>query len=51
MTANETELIEMIRNDKKPGDALLIAAGIILSYLMPDESYREPFADPQPELI
>ena len=38
MTANEQELINIIRENDKPGQALMAAAVIILGYLKQHES-------------
>ena len=38
MTENEKELIDIIRNNKNPKQALLTATAIILNFLKPHES-------------
>ena len=44
MTANEQELINLIRENDKPGQALMTAAVIILGYLKQHESSEEQVA-------
>ena len=44
MTANEQELINIIRENDKPGQALMAAAVIILDYLKQHESSEEQVA-------
>ncbi len=44
MSKNETELINMIRENDNPGQALMAAATIILGFLKPHESSEEPIA-------
>lgn len=41
MTKQELDLLEMIRNNKNPEQALLIAFNIILEYLKQHESSEE----------
>ena len=45
MTANELELINLIRENDNPGQALMTAAVIILGYLKQHESSVKPSAD------
>ena len=42
MSKNEIELIKLIRENDKPGQALMAAATIILGYLKQHESSEEP---------
>ena len=44
MSKNEIELINMIRENDNPGQALMAAATIILGYLKQRESSEEPVA-------
>ena len=44
MTANEQELINLIRENDKPEQALMTAAVIILGYLKQHESSEEQVA-------
>ncbi len=44
MSKNEMELIKLIRENDKPGQALIAAATIILGYLKQHESSGEPSA-------
>ena len=44
MTANEIELINLIRENDNPGQALMAAAVIILGYLKQHESSEEQAA-------
>ncbi len=44
MTANEIKLIEMIRNNKNPEQALSLAVKIILDCLTQPESFEEQAA-------
>ena len=46
MTANEAELIAMIRESDDHSAALMTAVEVILAYLMQGESCREPSFDP-----
>ena len=41
MTANETELMRLIRENDNPENALIIATGIILNFLKQLESSEE----------
>ncbi len=41
MTENKTELIKLILENDNPEQAVMTAAGIILSLLMPHESSEE----------
>lgn len=41
MTANEKELIKLIRENDKPGEALMTAAVIIVGFLKQHESFEE----------
>lgn len=41
MTANEMELIKLIRENDKPGEALMTAAVIIVGFLKQHESYSK----------
>ena len=50
MTKNELELINIIREQKNPEQALLTAVIIIGFALEQSLSYREPFADSRQEL-
>lgn len=50
MTDNELELINIIREQKNPEQALLTAVIIIGSALEQSLSCREPFADSRQEL-
>jgi len=50
MTKNELELINIIREQKNPEQALLTAVLIIGFALEQSLSYREPFADSRQEL-
>ena len=43
MNQNEVALINMIRESEDPGRALVIAAGVILTYLKQRGSSEEPF--------
>ncbi len=49
MTNNERELINIIRENKSPEQALLTAVLIIGAVLEQSLSYREPFADSRQE--
>ena len=40
MTANEMELIKLIRENDKPGEALMTAAVILLGFLKQHESFE-----------
>ena len=40
MTANEMELIKLIRENDKPGEALMAAAVILLGFLKQHESFE-----------
>lgn len=40
MTANEKELINLIRENDKPGEALMTAAVIIVGFLKQHESFE-----------
>jgi hypothetical protein len=42
VTKNDVELINMIRENDNPGQALMTAATIILGYLKQHESSEEP---------
>ena len=48
MTANETELIEIIRNDKDPVEAMITAFKIISDYLAQPQSSQEQIPDDLP---
>lgn len=50
MTNNERELLNIIRENENPEQALLTAIGIINAYLELSLSYQEPFADSRREL-
>ncbi len=50
MTANEIELINIIRENDKPGTALMTAAVIILGYLKQHGSSEEQVAADLPVL-
>lgn len=50
MTQNELELINIIRENEKPEQALLTAVIIIGFALEQSLSYREPFVDSRQEL-
>lgn len=49
MTHNERELINIIRENENPAQALLTAVIVIGTVLEQSLSYREPFADSQQE--
>ena len=42
MTENEIRLINMIREQENPVQALIVAVNIIVSYLVQHESYLKP---------
>lgn len=44
MTENEIELINIVREQDNPVQAIMIAIKIIVSYLMQRESSPKPFA-------
>ncbi len=50
MTNTEQELLTIIRQDKNPREAAMIAIGIIYDYLKQPESYHEASSDPLQEL-
>ena len=51
MTENEKELINLLRENDNPGQALITAATIILGYLKQHESSEEPSADALQALV
>lgn len=50
MTDNERELINIIRENENPTQALITAIEIVNAYLELSLSYQVPFADSQREL-
>jgi hypothetical protein len=50
MTNNEQELINLIRENENPEQALLTAVDIVSTFLGRYVSYQVPFADSQREL-
>ena len=50
MTHNERELINIIRENENPEQALKTAVHIIATFLEQSLSYQEPFVDSQREL-
>lgn len=51
MTGNEIKLIDIIREQNNPEDALIIAIKTILSYLEQPESFEEPSVACSQELV
>ena len=51
MTANEIELINIIRENDNPEQALMIATAIILDFLKPHESFEGQAAVCLQELV
>lgn len=49
MTDNERELLNIIRNSNNPERALELALNIIVDFLTPPESFREPSSACPPE--
>lgn len=43
MTENEIKLINIIREQDNPVQAMMVAINVIVSYLMQRESYSKPF--------
>ena len=43
MTENELKLIELIRENDNPEEAILTAVSIITSFLEQSQSFEEPF--------
>lgn len=50
MTNNELELINLIRENENPEQALKIAVNVIATFLGRYVSYQEPFVDSRREL-
>ena len=50
MTANEMELIKLIRENDNPQQALMAAVVIVLGYLKQLESFEEQYSVCLPEL-
>ena len=50
MPSNNEKLINMIRENDNPEQALLVAVEIITSFLGQSVSFQEPSVDFQPEL-